>query len=219
MIKMVPFGGLIKPVDIGTFGNDDFIMIAKIMTFGIFIVFTQWLTGIMLKKSPLIDKNDEKIPIYHIVIAITVSMMLFTFGWSMDLVKGTAFLLILMFASVCDIQTHEVRDFVSVMIVLVALIGVEMTNLPTMLIGGCAIFAFLFVCAMVSGNRFGGADVKLSAACAFLLGFQKSILGLIIGLFLAVICNFIIERKSKIKEKPFPLVPYLSFGFMLMYFF
>ena len=60
---------------------------------------------------------------------------------------------------------------------------------------------------------------KLSAACSFLLGFQRGMAGLVIGLLSAIICNLILNRKSKIKGKAFPLVPYLSVGFMVMYFF
>ena len=88
-----------------------------------------------------------------------------------------------------------------------------------MLFGSLAVFGFLFICAMLSKNKLGGADVKLSAACAFLLGFEKSIAGLAIGLFIAIICNSILNHKSKTKDNAFPLVPYLSVGFMTMYFF
>ena len=78
--------------------------------------------------------------------------------------------------------------------------------------------AVFLIFAMVSGNRLGGADVKVSAACAFLLGFSKSIAGLVIGLFLAIICNIYFSHKNKTKGKAFPLVPYLSIGFMTAFF-
>jgi prepilin signal peptidase PulO-like enzyme (type II secretory pathway) len=71
---------------------------------------------------------------------------------------------------------------------------------------------------MLSKNKLGGADVKLSAACAFLLGFEKGVIGLAIGLFISIITNLIIEKIKKSKDQPFPLVPYLSIGFMLMYY-
>lgn len=58
---------------------------------------------------------------------------------------------------------------------LTGFIGVTLSDIPMMLFSGLAIGGALLICAMVSGNRLGGADVKLSAACAFLLGFSKSI--------------------------------------------
>ncbi len=190
----------------------------KALIFSIYFIFSQLILSPILKRTPRYCKEDKKIPIYHILTAVISSMMLFFFGWSMEALRGTAFFLILMYASVCDIQTHEVKDFVSVMIVLVALIGIKITDLPLMFIAGVFVFTLLFISAVVSGNRLGGADVKLSAACAFLLGLQKSIAGLVIGLFLAVICNLILSRKEKTMGKAFPLVPYLSIGFTAMYF-
>ncbi len=220
MTKIMPIGGPRIPIDFFEFEQADFIMLGKVLAFVLFIIFTQWLLDEVLKKgTPFYSKDDKKSPIYHIVIATVVSMMLFAFGWSMELIKGTAFLMILMCASASDIQTHEVKDHISVMLVLTGLIGVTLTDLPLMLMAGLIVFTFLLVCAVISKNKLGGADVKLCGACAFILGFQRSIAGLIIGLFLSVICNLIINRKSKTKDKAFPLVPYLSVGFMLMYFF
>ncbi len=219
MTKIMPIGGPIRPIDFSQFEQVDFVVLGRILVFALFVILTLRILKVVISKTPLGNKEDKKIPIYHIVTGAIVSTMLFSFGWSIELIKGTALLLILMYASVCDIQTHEVKDFVSVMIVLVALIGIEISELPAMLFSGLFLFIFLFVCAIASNNKLGGADVKISAACAFLLGFQKSITGLVIGLFLSVICNLIINRKSKTKGKAFPLVPYLSVGFMLMYFF
>ena len=62
----------------------------------------------------------------------------------------------------------------------------------------------------------GGADIKLSAACAFMLGTVQGMTGLMIGLILAVIINSIKNRKKK--HEGFPLIPYLAVGFMTAYF-
>lgn len=176
------------------------------------------ITKVIVSKTPGFQKENKKIPIYHCISIILVSSLLITFGWSMELLKGVIFLQILLYASVSDIQTHEVKDFVSVCIFIAGFIGVTFSDVPEMLLSGLAIGGVLLFCAMASGNRLGGADVKLSAACAFLLGFQKSVAGLIIGLLVSVIANLIIQKRNKTKNQPFPLVPYLSIGFMLMYF-
>ena len=176
------------------------------------------ITKVIVSKTPGFQKENNKIPIYHCISIILVSSLLITFGWSMELLKGVIFLQILLYASVSDIQTHEVKDFVSVCIFIAGFIGVTFSDVPEMLLSGLAIGGVLLFCAMASGNRLGGADVKLSAACAFLLGFQKSVAGLIIGLLVSVIANLIIQKRNKTKNQPFPLVPYLSIGFMLMYF-
>ncbi len=176
------------------------------------------ISKLVISRTPGYKKDDEKVPIYHCFSIIAVSSLLMTFGWSMELIKGIIFLQILFYASVSDIQTHEVKDFVSVLIFVTGFIGINIIDIPMKLLGGFAIGGMLLICAMVSKNKLGGADVKISAACAFVLGFQKGIAGLIIGLFLAIICNIYFSHKSHTKGKAFPLVPYLSIGFMAMYF-
>lgn len=147
------------------------------------------ISKIVIGKTPGYNKESKTIPIYHCISIVLVSILLIVFGWSMELLKGIILLQILLYASVSDIQTHEVKDFISVLILITGFIGVTLSDIPMMILSSLFIGGMLFVCAVVSENRLGGADVKLSAASAFLLGFLKSIAGLVIGLFLAIICN------------------------------
>ena len=194
------------------------ITIVKLACIFLFYLAVHKISKVVISKTPGYNKESKKIPIYHCISIILVSSLLIVFGWSMELLKGIILLQILLYASVSDIQTHEVKDFISVLIFITGFIDVTLSDIPMMLFSGLAIGGVLLICAMVSGNRLGGADVKLSAACAFLLGFSKSIAGLVIGLFLAIICNIYFSHKNKTKGKAFPLVPYLSIGFMAMYF-
>ena len=193
-------------------------IIVKLACIFLFYLAVHKISKVVISKTPGYNKESKKIPIYHCISIILVSSLLIAFGWSTELIKGIIFMQILLYASVSDIQTHEVKDFVSVLIFITGFIGVTLTNIPMMLLSGFIIGGMLLICAMVSGNRLGGADVKICAACAFLLGFSKSVAGLIIGLIVSVIANLIIQKQKKIKNQPFPLVPYLSIGFMLMYF-
>lgn len=192
--------------------------IVKLACIFLFYLAVHKISKVVISKTPGYNKESKKIPIYHCISIILVSSLLIAFGWSIELLKGIILLQILLYASVSDIQTHEVKDFISVLIFITGFIGVTLSDIPMMLFSGLAIGGVLLICAMVSVNRLGGADVKLSAACAFLLGFSKSITGLVIGLFLAIICNIYFSHKNKTKGKAFPLVPYLSIGFMAMYF-
>ncbi len=192
--------------------------IVKLACIFLFYLAVHKISKVVITKTPGYNKESKKIPIYHCISIILVSSLLIVFGWSTELLKGIILLQILLYASVSDIQTHEVKDFISVLIFITGFIGVTLSDISMMLFSGLAIGGVLLICAMVSGNRLGGADVKLSAACAFLLGFSKSIAGLVIGLFLAIICNIYFSHKNKTKGKAFPLVPYLSIGFMAMYF-
>ena len=190
----------------------------KLICIFLFYLAIHKISKFVISKTPGYDKNSKRNPIYHCISIILVSSLLIAFGWSIEFIKGVIFLQILLYASVSDIQTHEVKDFVSVLIFITGFIGVALTDIPMMILSALAIGGILLICAMVSGNRLGGADVKICAACAFLLGFSKSVAGLIIGLIVSVIANLIIQKQKKTKNQPFPLVPYLSIGFMLMYF-
>ncbi len=87
MTKIMPIGGPRIPIDFFEFEQADFILLGKVLAFVLFIIFTQWLLDKILKKgTPFYSKDDKKSPIYHIVTATVVSMMLFTFGWSMELI-------------------------------------------------------------------------------------------------------------------------------------
>ena len=150
-------------------------IIVKLACIFLFYLAVHKISKVVISKTPGYNKESKKIPIYHCISIILVSSLLIAFGWSIELLKGIILLQILLYASVSDIQTHEVKDFISVLIFITGFIGVTLSDIPMMLFSGLAIGGVLLICAMVSGNRLGGADVKLSAACAFLLGFSKSI--------------------------------------------
>ncbi len=222
MTKFIQPIGPIKLVSFEQLSNFNFQEVAYTLfifiSIFLFYLVMHNISKLVISRTPGYKKEDKKIPIYHCMSIIAVSSLLMAFGWSIELVKGIIFLQILLYASVSDIQTHEVKDFVSVLIFVTGFIGTNIMNILTLLLSGFVIGGMLLICAIASKNKLGGADVKIAATCAFVLGFQKGIAGLIIGLFLAIICNIYFSHKSNTKGKAFPLVPYLSVGFMVMYF-
>lgn len=177
----------------------------------------QLVTAVLIKHTPKSEMDGKNTTIYHIVTAVAMSTMLFFFGWSTAFLKGVIFLLILLYAAVSDIQTREVSDCMSAMLLIAAFIGVEPKNYPYMAVSGLVIGGTLLLSAIITKNRIGGADIKLSAACATFLGLWDGVIGLMLGLLLSVIINLVLRRKE-IKQG-FPLVPYLAAGFMAAYIF
>lgn len=180
-----------------------------------YILFFCIISNAVVNKTPKHSDKDKRSIIFKGVSLVVMTVMLILFGFSPEFFKGCILLLILLYASVCDMQTHEVKDFVSILILITAFIGIDFEKLPFMILSGCAVFGILFLCAMLSDKPIGGADIKFSGACAFLLGLKGGIAGLLIGLLCAVVCNLIFNRKSK--DKAFPLIPYLSAGYMATY--
>lgn len=146
---------------------------------------------------------------------VTLAMLCF-FGCAAVTIRGIIFTLLLAFSSYSDIRTRECGDYLPLMIVIAAFIGTELASLPGMILSGIAVGVIILIPALLGKQSLGGADIKCSAACAFLLGFQRSMIGLTVGLLLAVIINAIQNRKKK--QAGFPLIPYLAVGFTAAYF-
>ena len=138
----------------------------------------------------------------------------------MWIIKTTILLALLLYASVRDIKTREVPDSISVMLLILGLVDTDIERFPSMLFGALLVFLPQFVSALINPSKaLGGADIKLSSAAAFLLGAQRGLFALIVGLTLAVIAMPIIRRIRKLpKDQPFPLIPFLSIGIVVGYF-
>lgn len=138
------------------------------------------------------------------------------FGCAAAAVKGILFSLILVFSSYEDIKTRECGNCLSVMVVVAAFVGTEPASVPMMLLSSLLLGGTVLLTCLIAKGGVGGADIKMTAACAFLLGLPRGIIGLLLGMLLAVAVNAIRNRKDK--KKGFPMIPYLAAGFMTAYF-
>ena len=182
-----------------------------ILVNGIVLLALTVLTAVFISlyASNVYKGNKKKAVLFFTVIAALTALSLFCFfGCAATTVKGIIFCLLLAFSSYEDIKTRECENYVHLMIVIAAFIGTDMSAL---IIGGIMLTA-----SAVTKSSVGGADIKLSAACAFMLGTVQGMTGLMIGLILAVIINSIKNRKKK--HEGFPLIPYLAVGFTAAYF-
>ena len=179
-----------------------------------------FLIGIRIMLTKVWRDKTESIDALCLVIAGGIGgILLILFGIGMTVIKGMILCGILMYASLSDIEKREVPDFVSVMILILALVNFNMYDLPSMLIGAAMVFVPQMAIAVTRPQRsIGGADIKISTAFAFLLGAQSGLLALIVGLTLAMVTMLILSRTDKTrKEKGFPLVPFLAVGSMIAY--
>lgn len=125
-------------------------------------------------------------------------------------VKGIILSLVLAFSSYEDIKARECDDYLHLMIVIAALIGTELSSIPYMLLSGVLTGGLMLLPVLLTKSDIGGADIKMTAACSFLLGLNKGIIGLLAGTVLAVVFNIF----KKDKSKAFPMIPYLTVGYM-----
>lgn len=178
--------------------------------------------GITALETHFMKKRQFKVNTAVNLLAMSlVTALLFVFGgltvWTLT---GIAFALILLYASVQDISTHEADDSLWVMILLLCLTSIGRVSVVSMLIGGAAVFIPQFTIAMLSKTQaIGGADIKISTASALMLGVMGGLSGYLIGLVIAVVFQLIYNKvKHRTYKKAFALLPFLSVGLMIGYF-
>ena len=155
-----------------------------------------------------------------LMITAAVSLILYgRFGLSVTAIQGVFLMLVLLYASCSDLTDHTVDDYVWVTVLALALMNVRTVGLTSMLIGAFCVFIPQMAMALLPPHKtLGGADIKLSTALAFLLGWQRGLAAYIIGLFLAITVMCIVNKIRKNKEsKAFALVPFLSVAAMLAF--
>lgn len=199
LMKEVPFAGIVCFLILGVIGG---------------CILTQ-------KSYERFGGNRKKVLAAFISVpVVSVMLLLFRFGDSIMTVKGVILMLLFLYASYSDIRTRKCGDLLHVFVLITALVGVQLFELPEMLIAGLFVIIVMVSTSVIFRGRIGGADIKFAAACAFLLGMAKSICGLIVGLVLAISVNAVIgaiKRKNN-KEYGFPMLPYLAAGFFAAYF-
>lgn len=155
-----------------------------------------------------------------LMITAAVSLILYgRFGLSVTAIQGVFLMLVLLYASCSDLTDHTVDDYVWVIVLALALMNVRTVGLTSMLIGAFFVFIPQLLMALLPPHKtLGGADIKLSTALAFLLGWQRGLAAYIIGLFLAITVMCIVNKIRKNKESnAFALVPFLSVAAMAMF--
>lgn len=159
-----------------------------------------------------------KQPLLILIPVMVMVVLPLRFGFGPELLQGGVLCFAILYAACLDSLTREVPDYIPVLIAVAALIGREPSNLPVLLLSAVIITIPQLAIAIIKPKSYGGADIKIMAACAFLLGLRKGLAAIVIGLLLAVVCTTITRR---VKKQPMgdgiALVPYLAIGSMLAY--
>jgi len=175
------------------------------------------LLGFLLEKQKRKQCTPHKL--LNLILPIIAAVLLFLrFGIGMESIKGLTLFMLLLYASNSDLKTREVSDNIPIMIVITALIGIGISNIPMMVLGAICVTIPQLLIATLKPNSYGGADIKIMAACSFLLGLERGLVAIIVGLLLAVIMTITIRKiQKKDLKNTFPIVPYLSIGSFLAF--
>lgn len=143
-----------------------------------------------------------------------LSSMIFH-GFGIENIRTILLFGLFFYASYGDIKTHEADDLIHVLVLIVAVIATPIETIPVrifvaIILGGIMVFATV----LLSGTGIGGADIKFTAACAFLTSMEATVCGFALGTLFAFLCNSPFRKKG---NKGFAMLPYLSCGFMFVY--
>lgn len=141
-------------------------------------------------------------------------------GLTMVAIKGFVLFTLLFVALIHDMRERRVPDIISIMILITGLIGIEVSHLPPLLCAVIAVGLPQLIVAMMMPGMYGGADIKVSSATAFVIGLWNGYAAIIIGLILSIITTVIIRTvKKKSLKTGIPMIPYLALGTFLVFIF
>ena len=160
----------------------------------------------------------------NLILSALVPIALFLrYGASLELVQGIFLMFVLMYATWSDLTSHTVDDYVPIIVFALGIASMTTVGLGSMLFGAFAVFVPQIVMALIPKCKpLGGADLKLSTALAFLLGWERGIIGFVAGLLIAVVYMAIYNKIKKTdakEDKAFALVPFLSIAAMVLFMF
>ena len=146
------------------------------------IVVSAVLATVYLNRK-LKEKGYKVNNLLNVLAVLAVSTALCLVGTSVAwILKGVAFALILLYASVEDFTKREADDCLWVMILLLCITNASGLSLWSMLGGGIIAFVPTLAMTILCKNGFGGADIKLAGASGLMLGFMGGSIGYLIGL-------------------------------------
>lgn len=126
------------------------------------------------------------------------------------------FLIILLFAAITDHRKRIIYDACHVVIFILGIPALWLfpgQSLAAKYIGIFAVSLPMLVLSLLVPGAFGGGDIKLMAACGWMLGWS----GVLCGFVIAVLCGGAVEtiklvlKKANRKDR-FAMGPYLAAG-------
>ena len=136
------------------------------------------------------------------------------------MIRLALFFVLLSLAAVSDIRKRIIPDWMPIFIAGVSLIPPE----PVYLAGLFLVLPLFFAGITIGGV--GGGDIKLTGACGLVLGFERTLAGLLMALSLLLLFHAARQCIRKIrkincvaeKEQAYPLVPFLLVGMVISIF-
>lgn len=163
------------------------------------------------------EKISIQYPVIEALNGVMYVVIFLTYEVSVESLLYCLLVSALIALSVIDFRTYEIPVGFCVFIGIlgIARVATDPENVFNYLLGAVAVSAVLAILYYGSkGRAIGGGDVKLMAACGFLLGWQKIVLAFTLGCILGSVIHIIRMKVSK-QGRMLAMGPYLSAGVMI----
>lgn len=172
------------------------------------------LHNIMMKQG--FKSNKAVTFVLSVFIAFGLTLR---FGMSVYALQGLFLYFLLLYASISDITSRTIQNNVSVSILALSFVSIQSIGIISMIAGALIVCLVQLIVCLCNSGRHGGADMKITTASAFLLGFGRGITGLVLGLLIGIVFMLIYNKMKKRNNKDgFPLMPFVSIGMMTLFF-
>ncbi len=207
---------MVRPIipDFSNITSDNWLIIANAAVIIISVALSAYFISSFAARKWNGNKGKTAFGFIGISLIFALALIYF-FGCSAITVRGIIFSLILLLASYSDIKTRECSDWIHVMILIASFIGCNFNNLPNMFISAMFTGGVLLMTLFLPSSDIGGADIKCAVACSFLLGIERSVIALVGSMLLAVLLNAFKDKDTR--RNGFPLIPYLTVGYLAVY--
>ena len=155
-------------------------------------------------------------PIIEVVNGVLYVLVFYVNGFHYVSILYCLMVSALLALSVIDFHTKEIPFGFNVFIFILGMVNLilDRQNWTNYLLGFLSVSAVLFALFYLSkGRAIGGGDVKLMAACGFLIGWKLIILAFVLGCIIGSIIHMIRMRFFG-AERELAMGPYLSIGIL-----
>lgn len=165
-------------------------------------------------------------PIGELMTALGFGIVSYKYGLSLDYLINIVFICFLMVGTVTDMKDFYVSNktivtgIISVFIlqVLNVVINKNIGDLLFSVGGMIGSFLVLYIIFLFSGEKMGGADVKLYALIGLSIGFYNSMFSLFYASIISLVVVGILAGLKKVNIKdPIPFVPFITLGVYATY--
>ena len=133
------------------------------------------------------------------------------------MIRLVLFFSVLSLAAVSDIRKRIIPDWMPLVIAGASLIPPESVYVTGMFV------ALPLLMAGITAGGIGGGDIKLTGACGLVLGFERTLAGLLMALCILLLFHAVRQCVRKMKrvnceagkEQAYPFVPFLLLGMFI----